>query len=87
MVYGSNVPAEIPVHFRTLLMNSLNLRFFLVYDLTPEDRQAGLDRLQGLLASQALRHTVGARYPLSAIAQAHLAVEQGQVVGQVVIDL
>ena len=46
VVYGSNNPAEVPVHFRTLLWNSLNLRFFLVYDLAPNDRQAGLDRLQ-----------------------------------------
>jgi NADPH2:quinone reductase len=87
VVYGSNNPAEVPVHFRTLLWNSLNLRFFLVYDLAPNDRQAGLDRLQALLHEQKLKHTIGARFDLSHIAQAHQAVEQGQVIGHVVIDL
>ena len=87
VVYGSNNPAEVPVHFRTLLWNSLNLRFFLVYDLALNDRQAGLDRLQALLHEQKLKHTIGARFDLSHIAQAHQAVEQGQVIGHVVIDL
>ena len=87
VVYGSNNPAELPVHFRTLLWGSLNLRFFLVYDLSQEDRQATVERLQSLLRERKLQHTVGARFGLSQIAQAHEAVELGQVVGHVVIDL
>jgi NADPH2:quinone reductase len=59
----------------------------LVYDLSQEDRQATVERLQALLQERKLQHTVGARFGLSQIAQAHEAVEQGQVVGHVVIDV
>jgi NADPH2:quinone reductase len=87
VVYGSNNPGEVPVHFRTLLWNSYNLRFFLVYELSPEDRRWGIARLQALLQSDGLRHTIGARYPLTDIALAHECVEQGRLIGQVVVDV
>lgn len=85
--YGSNVPGEVPVPFRTLLFGSLNLRFFVVYDLQPADRQRALEGLTALLAGGKLSHTIGARYPLSDIAAAHEAVEQGAVIGNVVLTL
>jgi NADPH:quinone reductase len=85
--YGSNQPAEVPVHFRTLLWGSLNLRFFLVYDLLPADRQHGIDRLTQLLQNKQLQHSIGATYPLSEVVKAHQAVEQGQCVGQVVLEI
>ena len=40
-----------------------------------------------LLAEGTLQHTVGLRLPLSDIARAHDLVEQGQVLGNVVLDL
>ena len=85
--YGSNNPAEVPVHFRTLLWGSLNLKFFLVYDLLPADRQHGIERLTHLLQTQRLQHSIGATYPLTEVVQAHQAVEQGQLVGQVVLEI
>jgi NADPH2:quinone reductase len=85
--YGSNNPSDVPVHFRTLLWGSLNLRFFLVYDLLPADRQIGIDRLTQLLQGQLLQHSVGATYPLAEVVKAHQAVEQGQLVGQVVLTI
>jgi NADPH2:quinone reductase len=87
VVYGSNNPGDLPIHFRTLLWSSFNLRFFLVYDLTDQDRRWGIERLQALLRSNALKHTIGARYALSDIVKAHQCVEQGQLIGQVVVDI
>jgi NADPH2:quinone reductase len=87
VVYGSNNPAEVPVHFRTLLWNSLNLRFFLVYDLQEQDRKASIEQLQALLNANRLQHTVTERYPLRSLALAHEAVERGQVIGHVVVDI
>ena len=83
--YGSNEPGTVGVDFRTLLFQSLTLRFFVVYELTPADRVAAIGALQDLLAAGALRHRVGAVMPLADIAAAHEAVEAGAVVGQVVL--
>ena len=70
-----------------MLFNSVSLQFFLVYDLTPQDRQGAIDRLTALLQAGQLQHTVGQRFSLDHIVQAHETVEAGQVIGNVVIDL
>lgn len=85
--YGSNVNGDVPLPFRTMLFSSINLRFFVVYDLTPADRQVALDGLTGLLADGRLTHTIGARFTLDEIAAAHEAVEGGKVLGNIVLDL
>lgn len=85
--YGSNTVGDIPVPFRTLLFSSLNLRFFLVYDLSPSDRRSAVDGLTQLLAAGRLSHTIGARYELEDIAAAHEAVEGGKILGNVVVEL
>jgi NADPH:quinone reductase len=87
VVYGSNVPGDNAVPFRPCLVNSVAIRFFLVYDLTADDRRTALDALTGMLERGELVHTIGARFPLDAIAQAHEAVETGATIGNVVIDL
>ena len=84
--YGSNVVGDIPLTFRPLLFNSLGLKFFLVYDLLPADRTWCVNRVNELLAAGKLQHTIGARFSLDQIVQAHEAVEAGQL-GNVVIDL
>ncbi len=84
--YGSNVVGDIPLTFRPLLFNSLGLKFFLVYDLLPADRTWCVNRVNELLAAGKLQHTIGARFTLDQIVQAHEAVEAGQL-GNVVIDL
>jgi NADPH2:quinone reductase len=85
--YGSNAYGDIPVPFRALLWNSFSLRFFLVYDLTPHDRRAVVDGLSQLLASGRLSHTIGARFRLDDIATAHEAVEGGELIGNVIVEL
>ena len=84
--YGSNVVGDIPLTFRPLLFNSIGLKFFLVYDLLPADRAWCVNRVNELLAAGKLQHTIGARFSLDQIVQAHEAVEAGQW-GNVVIDL
>jgi NADPH2:quinone reductase len=85
--YGSNMVEGVPFPFRTLLFSSIDLRFFLVYDLAPEDRRIVLDGVTQLLQSGQLLHTIGARFPLHDIAAAHEAVEGGKIMGNVVVDL
>jgi len=85
--YGSNSVEDTPIPFRVCLFNSLSFQFFLVYDLTPTERTFALKELSALLAKGQLTHAIGARYSLSDIAAAHVAVEQGKVMGNVVIDI
>ncbi|TCS34052.1 NADPH2:quinone reductase [Paucimonas lemoignei] len=85
--YGSNSMDDVLIPFRPMLMNSMQLLFFLVYDLTAEQRQEGLAEIGKLLASGRLTHTIGARYSLDDIAAAHEAVEGGRVMGNVVVDI
>ena len=84
--YGSNA-LEVPLPFRPWLYQSMGVKFFLVYDLTPADRRVAVQRLSDMLAANQLQHSIGARFALAQIAQAHWTVEAGQTVGNVVIDL
>lgn len=84
--YGSNA-LEVPLPFRPWLYQSMGVKFFLVYDLTPGDRQTAVARLSGMLAAGQLQHSIGARFTLDQVAQAHRTVEAGQTVGNVVIEL
>jgi len=66
---------------------SVQLKFFLVYDLKPMDRKNALDRMQHLLQTQQLIHSVGPRFGLNQVVLAHEMVESGKVIGNVVIDI
>lgn len=85
--YGSNENSTIGIPFRAALFGSYAIKFFLVYDLTPSDRETALRGLQALLEEGKLTHTIGARFALNDIASAHEAVERGKVVGNVVLTL
>lgn len=85
--YGSSDHGAIPVPYRTLLFSSINLRFFLAYDLSQADRRIALDGLTALLADGRLLHTIGARFRLDEIAAAHETVEAGKIIGNVVLQL
>ena len=85
--YGSNSADDTPIPFRVCLVNSLSFQFFLIYDLSQSERAFALKELSALLASGRLVHAIGARYSLDDIAAAHIAVEQGKVMGNIVIDM
>lgn len=85
--YGSNVAGEIPISFPAMLWGSLKLSVFVVYDLLPDERTAAVDELTRLLEANALKHSVGATFPLDEIAAAHEAVEGGRLTGNVVLTV
>lgn len=86
VVYGSNVP-EVPVNFVQGIMKNLQLRFFIVYNLTAADRARELAEFGELLASGRLQHNVADRYPLDRIVEGHERVESGLAFGNVVLDI
>lgn len=86
VVYGMSA-SETTLPGLWLMQNSINLRFFLVYDMSEDDRVAGIDELTKLLGEERLIHTIGRRLPLDDIAEAHEILERGGVVGNVVLDI
>lgn len=84
--YGSNAMGDVPIPFRDLLFRGLSLRFFVVYELTAEDRRAALADLDAILQAGRLVTRIAAKFPLNAIVQAHEAVEQGAA-GNVVLEI
>ena len=85
--YGSNAYGDVAIPFRAMLWNSISLRFFLVYDLTPHDRRVVIDGLSQLLAGGRLSHAIGARFGLDEVVAAHEAVEGGRLIGNVIVEL
>ncbi len=85
-VYGSP-QAEATLPSMWLMQNSIALQFFIVYELTPADREVGLKELDALLQAGRLQHPVALRLPLEEIARAHDLVEQGSIMGNVVLEI
>lgn len=85
--YGSSLAGDIPVSFPTLLWNSLTLQVFVVYELLARERETAIGQLTAMLEKNALKHSIGERFALRDIVKAHEAVERGDVVGNVVLDI
>lgn len=86
VVYGSAQP-QIQITFGPLLMKNLQLRFFIVYNLTSAQRSTAVAQLTNLLETNQLTHNIAARLPLSSIIEAHETVEQGRVAGNTIVDV
>jgi NADPH:quinone reductase len=86
VVYGSGAP-EIPVPFALAILKNVLVRFFIVYNLTPEDRARAVTDLTLLLEENAMTHNIAARLPLERVAEAHEMVESGRATGNVVLHV
>ena len=85
VVYGANAP-QATFSFGPMIMSGAALRFFIVYELPPEARKRGVEDLTRWLEEARLRHTVAATLPLERTAEAHEFVEQGRVIGNVIVQ-
>ncbi len=85
--YGSNPPPDISIAFRAMLFGSFGLKFFLVYDLLPVDREACVQQLKSMLSAGRLQHSLLPSYALQQVVQAHESVEAGQSIGNVVLGI
>ena len=84
VVYGSTGPSfQLP--FYPLLAKNIQLRFFLVYSLSPTDRARATATLTRMLERGTLQHNIGARMSLDDIVTAHERLERGEVTGNLVL--
>lgn len=86
VTYGSNA-GEISLPFFPAIVKNAQLQFYIVYNLNPVDRAAAVNGVTELLQRAMLTHNIAARLPLERTAEAHELVEQGRVIGNVVIEL
>jgi NADPH2:quinone reductase len=87
VTYGSDAEREPRIPFGTLLSNDITVRFILVYLLKGQLRRQGIEDVNASLTAGKLKPLVAQHYPLEQIKAAHKAVESGQVVGNVVVDI
>jgi NADPH2:quinone reductase len=84
-VYGMS-SAESTIPSSWMMQNSIDLRLFLIYDISEDERASGIAEINRLLEGNHLIHTIARRMPLEEIAEAHDIVERGDVIGNVVLE-
>jgi len=84
--YGTN-NQQVGFEFTRMILSGAGVRFFIVYELAKDVRDAAITHLTRLLEAGVLKHAVAATYPLDKIVDAHEAVEQGRHMGNVVVTM
>jgi NADPH2:quinone reductase len=85
VVYGTLPEATIPAAF--CLVNSITLKFFLVYELNQDERSSVIATIDKALTENRLVHNVAQSFPLDQIVAAHEAMESGRVPGNIVLKI
>jgi NADPH2:quinone reductase len=82
--YGSNSP-QATFDFGPMILSGAAVRFFIVYELPPKARIQGIQDLTRWMDEGRLQHAIGASLPLGQTIEAHERIEQGTVIGNVVV--
>jgi NADPH2:quinone reductase len=85
--YGSAAIPTPTLPFYPMMFHHTTVQMILVYVLTTAQRHRAVALILEALDSGILKHPIGARFPLDETAHAHVAVESGTVIGNVVITL
>jgi NADPH2:quinone reductase len=83
--YASRGDAEPKVSFRALMQKNLTVRIVFAYTMPESAKAAAAADVTRALEEGALKPRIGARMPLDQVADAHEAVEQGSVIGNIVL--
>ena len=68
-----------------MILSGAAVRFFIVYELSPKARAAGIHDLSRWLEEGRLQHAIAATRPLERTAEAHELLEHGRVIGNVLV--
>jgi NADPH2:quinone reductase len=86
VVYGSG-QGKFELEFFPMIAKNVEVKFFIVYNLDPEQRALSINTLNRLLAKGVVRHNIAQRLPLADIARAHDIVGAGTAGGNVVLKI
>jgi NADPH:quinone reductase len=85
--YGSMAVPAPQLPFYPMMFNHVTLHLLLVYALSDKQREHACRLIGDALKSGILDNHIGARFALDETAQAHVAVETGSVIGNVVVTV
>jgi len=85
--YGSAAVPTPPLPFYPMMFNHTTVQMLLVYLLTNAQRRRACGLINEALDAGILKNHIGARFALDDTAQAHVAVETGSVIGNVVVTV
>lgn len=85
--YASAAEMEPRLPFYPLMFRNVRLHMALAYLIEPEHRRQGEAQITDWLEAGALSHAVAETYPLARTAEAHEAVEAGEKLGTVVVEI
>jgi NADPH2:quinone reductase len=85
--YGSAAVPTPQLPFYPMMFNHTTVHMLLVYLLTAAQRQRACGLIGEALEAGVLQHHIGARFGMGETAQAHVAVESGAVIGNVVVTI
>lgn len=85
--YESGNAPQVTIPFYDLLYKNAALRTVLVYAMSEDAHAAAARDINQAINDGALRAKIAAHYPLSETAQAHDALDSGQFIGKVVVDV
>jgi len=84
IAYGSNAP-EVTLGFGPMILRGAAVRFFIVYELSDDDRQRGIAAVTRWLEEGRLSHALVASYGLDGIVEAHERAEAGTAGGKMIV--
>lgn len=85
--YGSIAQPTPTLPFYPLMFNHTTVHMLLVYLLSSAQRSRACELIGRALAEDRLQHAIAARFGLAATAQAHIAVESGRAIGNVLVAI
>ncbi len=83
VIYGTMPEATIPASF--CLVNTIRLQFFLVYELSQDERARSIAGITRMLEENRLLNRVGPTFGLDQIVAAHEAMEAARDIGKIVV--
>src|SRR4051812_42009289 len=83
--YGSNA-AQACFDFGPMILSGAAVRFFIVYELSAAARECGVSDLTRWMEEDRVKHAIATKMPLERTAEAHELLEQGKVIGNIVLE-
>ena len=85
--YGSMAEMEPKLPFYNLMFKGVKIDTFLIYSIEKKFREEILNGLSELLNQNSLKHMISQTYSIDDIVNAHVAMESGSVIGNIVIEI
>ncbi len=87
VMYAFVAPPTLPLPIGALMSKNITLKFTLIYTITPEQREKIISDINQWLAVKKPFFAIAQEYSLEQIADSHLAIESGNKIGHIIINI